>query len=111
MVGLPWDTTVDVFALGCVIAEVYLARQLLPRDVQSDQEHLAIIDKVFGPFPEPYAREVEQKFAGTFTFGVRGPTVVFPRDNFKQSEAPEGLVLRRIEELRPLWVRAMHVVL
>lgn len=111
MIGLPWNTNVDVFAVGCVISEVYLGHQLLPRDIQSDREHLAVIDKVFGPFPEQYAREVEQKFAGTFTFGVRGPTVVFQPGDLKQLEQVDGVMLRRLEELRPIWVCVIHVLL
>ena len=106
---MPWKFSVDTFAVGCVIAEVYLSRELLPREAHSDQERLAIVDKVLGPFPDQYAREIEHKFLGTFTFGPCGPTVVYTPE--VSNEAEEGQeALLRLEELRPLSVCVSDIV-
>ncbi|PIL33112.1 hypothetical protein GSI_04561 [Ganoderma sinense ZZ0214-1] len=49
--GLLWGPGVDVFAIGCIMAEMYIGRQLFSERNGDDREHLAALDRVLGPFP------------------------------------------------------------
>lgn len=104
LAGLPWGFSVDTFAVGCIIAELYLSRELLPRDIDTDREHLAILEKTLGPFPEVYARDLEQTCAGTFTFGSQGASVVFPPGVSTESMKTYESNLKRLENMMPLSV-------
>lgn len=110
-VGLPWTFSVDTFAIGCIIAELYLSQELLPRDIGSDREHLAILEKVLGPFPEVYARELEQTCAGTFTFSAQGASVVFPSYVSADSVKAHETTLKRLETIMPLSVCLLSLLI
>ncbi|KAI0730646.1 kinase-like protein [Earliella scabrosa] len=104
--GLPWSFGVDTFAVGCIMAELYIGGTLYPASVDTDREHLAIIDKVVGPFPEGYARRIEEKLPGTFSFdGVA--QIRYPPPTTTTSAAEHGDPMRRLEDLRPLG-RVVH---
>ena len=76
---MPWTCTIDNFAIGCVLAELWLLDPIFERGIESRREHLAIVDKVVGPFPEAFARNVEYYLPGTFSFKWDGrPSVVYP---------------------------------
>ena len=93
----------DNYAVGCIIAEIYLGRYLFPREVESDLECLAIIEKVLGPFPDLFARNVEQNFAGTFTLG-RQVAVAFPSTISDEEGATHDAAMHRLETFKPLSV-------
>ena len=106
-VGLPWNNSVDNFAVGCIIAEIYLGRWLFPRQVESILEHLAILEKVLGSFPESFARNVEQNLAGTFTLGRR-VAVAFPSTISDEECATHGVAMHRLENFKPLSVSSFR---
>lgn len=100
----------DNYAVGCIIAEIYLGRYLFPREVESDLECLAIIEKVLGPFPELFARNFEQNFAGTFILG-RLVSVAFPPTISEEARATHGVALHRLETIKPLSVSPLKACL
>jgi len=49
ILGIPYDCGVDMWSLGCVLAELHMGRPLFPGD--NDVDQLARIMEVFGPPP------------------------------------------------------------
>lgn len=78
VVGLPWSESIDLFSLGCVLAEVYLGHRLFPF-TGTDLERLAVLERVIGPFPESMVVRGERCLRDSFTLqpGIR---VNFPGD-------------------------------
>ncbi|KAI0359242.1 kinase-like protein, partial [Trametes cingulata] len=99
--GLPWSFGVDAFGIGCVLAEVYLQYNVIRMDIESDREQLATIDALVGPFPESYARLVEEKVPGTFVFGDT-ISVKYPGDGKDPTDHNHVSALRRLSQVRPL---------
>ncbi len=76
--GLPRTTSVDAFAMGCVMAELYLGRPLF-HYTETDIERLALVERVLGPFPEAVAERAEQVLVGRFIVDPPAPVRVrFP---------------------------------
>ncbi len=98
----------DAFAVGCVVSELYLGGNLFPADMDTDREHLAMIDKVVGPFTEEYAHGIEDKLPGTFSF-IGRVAVRFPRAGVSLSAEEHGEAMRRLENLKPLSVSTTTV--
>ncbi|KAH9853256.1 kinase-like domain-containing protein, partial [Lenzites betulinus] len=109
--GWPWSSGVDAFAIGCIIAELYLARPLFSANIHSDHEHLATVDRLLGPFPSAYVNRVETRYRGTFTTGSS------PRVRYPLQDSPETLpalqleALLRLERIRPLSAVIHHAAL
>ena len=59
----------DVFAAGCVLAELYIGRGLFPY-TGNDIERLAILERVLGFFPAALAKQAERIRPKTFTLGT-----------------------------------------
>ncbi|KAI9057435.1 kinase-like protein [Trametes sanguinea] len=71
ILGMRWSHGVDTYAIGCVIAELCLACNLFDPAIESDSEHLAMVERVVGRFPEEFARAVEITRPGTFSQDAR----------------------------------------
>ncbi|KAI0740116.1 kinase-like domain-containing protein [Earliella scabrosa] len=99
--GLPWTCNVDNFSLGCIIAELYLMGPFFPNELESDRQHLAIMEAILGYFPEDYARRVEERCPGTFTFDS-APRVQFPSSGSACPTAEEVTFIKRVEKQKPL---------
>ncbi|KAI0716609.1 kinase-like protein [Earliella scabrosa] len=97
--GLPWGRGVDTFAIGCVIAELYLATSLFPAGMATPREHLALVERLVGPFPVGFASSVESKFPGTFRTDSE-VRVVFPGKELNREE--HGPPLSRLQSTKPL---------
>ena len=103
--GLPWKFGVDVFAVGCVIAEIYLGNQLFSSDISSDREHLAALDRVLGPFPQAFAQMIDTRFPGTFSLNDYHVKVCYPSIDTVLTRDSHAAPMRRLERMRPLSVR------
>lgn len=79
---------------------------MFPAVVSGDVEKLAIIDRVVGPFPEGFAREVDRTFGGVFSFNGGRVTVKYPPFEMSPSPTHHGDALRRLQAFRPLSVRS-----
>ncbi|KAI0352249.1 kinase-like protein [Trametes cingulata] len=101
ILGLSWSFGVDAFAIGCVLAELYLMEHLFDGAIENDHEHLATVDRLLGPFPEAYARRIDMKYPGTFVFGDRtrvryppvdvSPSIELHLDPMRRLEATKAL--------------------
>ncbi|KAG7364195.1 serine/threonine protein kinase [Nitzschia inconspicua] len=49
ILGCGWSMPSDLWSLGCILAELYKGELLYP--THDNMEHLALIEKVIGPFP------------------------------------------------------------
>jgi len=62
------DTKIDIWAIACVLIELYLGNPLF-RNIQSDEEHICLMDKAFGYFTnEIFERSKNKKFEDLFTY-------------------------------------------
>lgn len=52
---IPFDEKIDVWSVGCVVAELFLGLPLLPGVNKENQ--IVLIDRMFGPFPESMVEE------------------------------------------------------
>lgn len=74
-----------------------------PNELESDRQHLAIMEAILGYFPEDYARRVEERCPGTFTFDS-APRVQFPSSGSACPTAEEVTFIKRVEKQKPLAV-------
>ncbi|KAI9065713.1 kinase-like protein [Trametes sanguinea] len=101
LVGLPWSYPVDCFNIGCVIAELYLGRNLFDADIDGDREYLAAVERLLGAFPAGFARDVESHHPGHFAFSDK-VTVEYPPLGILLAAADYAEAMRRLERIRPL---------
>lgn len=50
VLGLPWTEVVDVWSVGCTLAELVLGQVLFP--AHDNRAHLAMMERVLGVFPD-----------------------------------------------------------
>ena len=93
-----------MFAVGCIIAELYLGNQLLSNEISSDREHLAALDRVLGPFPRAFAQTIDARFPGTFRLDDNHVKVQYPSLDAVLTRDAHGAPMRRLERMRPLSV-------
>lgn len=74
--GLQWTKAVDIFAAGCVIAELSSCKVLLPF-TEDRQERLASFERVIHHFSYDYARIIERSNIDIFD-SMDPPRVRFP---------------------------------
>ena len=58
--GLPWSYPSDMWGVGCIIMEMYLGDMLLA--THETIEHLALIEKIIGPFPKQMIKSIDRKY-------------------------------------------------
>lgn len=104
-----FDRAVDVFAAGCVLAEICLNRPLFPDGIASDREHVALVEKICGWFSRDFAVRFEAFRPGIFK--IRGDTafVEFPGSDFTYGGYAEAL--QRLHRAKPIRVsmRLFHI--
>ncbi|KAI9061813.1 kinase-like protein [Trametes sanguinea] len=110
VLGLPWSYTVDMFSIGCLITELYIMSELFGRDIGCDEEYLAAIDRMLGPFPAAYARRIEAKRPGTFVIADK-VSIRYPALDDGPPNADDAEAFRRLEHLRPLAAQIHDIVL
>ena len=110
--GLLWGFSVDSFAIGCIIAELYLGRPLFPSEVSCDREHILILSRALGTFPILFARMVEDRFPGTFQISDDGThsVVIFPPWEVPLSRKEHLEPMKRVDSVRPLSVRLFYLL-
>ncbi|XP_063803085.1 dual specificity protein kinase CLK2-like isoform X2 [Pseudophryne corroboree] len=51
ILGLDWSHSVDIWSIGCTLFEFYTGDTLFLTTVDSDIEHLAVMEQILGPIP------------------------------------------------------------
>ena len=91
----------DVFTIGCVIAELYISGLLFPDAIDSPREHLAHVERILGEFPRDFALQYECRIPGTFQ-GLVKPAIIFPVNGMDKEQILSAM--QRLERTRPLRV-------
>ncbi|OJT15963.1 Serine/threonine-protein kinase AFC2 [Trametes pubescens] len=104
---MPWSLGVDTFAIGCVIAEVYLFEPLFDPNVSSDLEHLAMVDRIAGPFPIEFARAIETATPGAFRFAPK-IELIYPPATSGRSRNALAASVRRVHHAKPICVSSQY---
>uniref|UniRef100_A0A6U8KXS1 Protein kinase domain-containing protein n=1 Tax=Eutreptiella gymnastica TaxID=73025 RepID=A0A6U8KXS1_9EUGL len=56
IVGSGWMYAADMWSIGCILIELYTGEVLF--DTHENREHLALMEKILGPFPDWFSRRV-----------------------------------------------------
>ncbi|KAI1783977.1 kinase-like protein, partial [Ganoderma leucocontextum] len=107
--GMRFGYGVDVFAVGCVLAEVHLNRPLFPYDIADDREHLAVVERVCGPFPVTFVADFDKRRPGYFLVEDELAFVPYPGEAFKADV--HGDAVRRLWSAKPISTRIHDLVL
>ncbi|KAH9848476.1 kinase-like domain-containing protein, partial [Lenzites betulinus] len=107
---IPLTRAVDTFAVGCVIAEVYLMENLFDPDFASNFEHLALVDRITGPFSAVFARQIKRVRPGSFRFHPK-VEVVFPPKAIRFPRGRLAPSLRRVQQAKPICARVHDTLL
>jgi dual-specificity kinase len=83
-VELGWDSSSDLWSLGCILVELYTGELLFP--THKDSEHLAMMRKVLGRFPTWMGKNASRRFQKYFDRDYR---LDFP---YAFSESTEKIV-------------------
>ncbi|OWZ14831.1 CMGC/CLK protein kinase [Phytophthora megakarya] len=66
ILGLGWSYPSDIWSAGCIIAELYLGELLFA--THENMEHLALIEKCFGPLPAKMAAQASKNSSSSKFF-------------------------------------------
>ncbi|KAI9058552.1 kinase-like protein, partial [Trametes sanguinea] len=98
--GLRWSYGIDTYAVGCVIAELCLVKNLFPPEMTSTGEHLALVERIVGRFPRDFAKVVEAVKPGSFRIGS-SVSVNFPPRGLPSKKEEYSDAMRRLSAARP----------
>ena len=59
ILGVPYTTAVDIWSLGCVLAELYTGQPLFPGE--NEVEMMAMMMEIFGIPPSAFINEASRK--------------------------------------------------
>lgn len=93
VLGIGWDAAVDLWAIGCVIMELYTGRRLFNVANGSDCEHLQMMEAMLGPLPKSMlnAPVVYPQTAATYSSPASSP--VSNSNNYSSSMGlPNGQI-------------------
>ncbi|KAL1938418.1 hypothetical protein VTO73DRAFT_11658 [Trametes versicolor] len=107
---IPWSIGVDTFAVGCVLAETHLNETLFHPDLYYDWEHLAMVDRIAGPFPRDFARAIERGRSGVFRLGSK-VELIYPPANVRVQKDRLVAAMQRIKDTKSICARVHDTLL
>ncbi|KAH1028000.1 hypothetical protein HUJ05_001409 [Dendroctonus ponderosae] len=92
---LGWSQPCDVWSIGCILFELYLGITLF--QTHDNREHLAMMQRILGEFPQRMARKTKTKYfyKGRLDWDEKSSAGRYVRDNckpllrYKQSDDPD----------------------
>lgn len=90
-----YNQQIDMFSLGCIIAELYISYPLFP--AQDENELLEFHTQILGPIP-PYMIEDSQKFGQLFIVDLDG-NIKVRRSKNSRLDKVQSLNLLSIETI------------
>ncbi|XP_059069061.1 serine/threonine-protein kinase AFC2 isoform X1 [Cryptomeria japonica] len=69
ILGLEWNYPCDIWSVGCILVELCSGDTLF--QTHEDLEHLAMMEKVFGPLPRNMIKKADGRHAKYFRHGKR----------------------------------------
>ncbi|KAI0712983.1 kinase-like domain-containing protein [Cerioporus squamosus] len=94
--GLRWNAAVDMFAIGCILAELCVGQPLFPA-AESIAERLKMLERVIEPIPSSMARQVQRRFPRLLTVVDGAVRVIALRRHVRES-----FKIHRASMLQPL---------
>jgi len=81
---LGWSQPCDVWSVGCIMFELYLGFTLF--QTHDNREHLAMMEKILGPFPPGMSRRTKTKYfnSGKLVWDEHSAAGKYVRENCKQ---------------------------
>lgn len=92
-----WSYPCDVWSIGCILIEFFTGEALF--QTHENLEHLAMMERVFGSMPRPYAREAARRKGEFFVSGATKDGA--PRINFPTKQTPRNSA-KFVKDMRPL---------
>lgn len=80
---LGWSQPCDVWSVGCIMFELYLGFTLF--QTHDNREHLAMMEKILGPFPSSLTRRTKTKYfsSGKLVWDEQSSAGKYVRENCK----------------------------
>ena len=91
LLGIEWECPSDMWSVGCILVELYTGQTLF--QTHNNREHLAMIERVLGPFPASMLHRASRTALARY-FDAHG-RVVFP-------EPGSGVTTAYVDAMRPL---------
>lgn len=98
-----WDSKSDIWSIGCILAELYTGKLLLP--THDEYEHMAMIEKISGRVPKWMAKQCSNKLRDNFIlddelyFSNRKTYFDWPTDSQNFESVLHVRKLQRIEDI------------
>ncbi|CAH7670373.1 kinase-like domain-containing protein [Phakopsora pachyrhizi] len=96
ILNMPWSYPCDVWSVGCILVEFFTGEALF--QTHDNLEHLAMMEVVFGPMPEPFARKVSRNRPDWFGKNYR---LDYPQSNTSRQSRKFVRAMRRLDEIIP----------
>ncbi|CDS06733.1 hypothetical protein LRAMOSA09260 [Lichtheimia ramosa] len=105
ILGIGWSYPCDIWSIGCVVMEMYTGNVLF-RTKNEDQEHLAMMEKVLGNFPESMIQKASYNSQRYFDNDGR----VHATQLHNHVEALDTMIISG-SKYRQLFIDLIHLVL
>lgn len=69
ILGIGWSYPADIWSIGCILVELCVGETLF--QTHENMEHLAMMERVLGPFPQHLIRKADARSAKYFRHGTR----------------------------------------
>ncbi|EFP84611.2 CMGC/CLK protein kinase [Puccinia graminis f. sp. tritici CRL 75-36-700-3] len=96
ILNMPWSFPCDVWSIGCILVEFFTGEALF--QTHENLEHLAMMEAVFGPMPESFARRAARNRAEWFTKNYR---LDYPQSSTTRQSRKFVRAMRPLEDIIP----------
>ncbi|PLW19759.1 hypothetical protein PCANC_01993 [Puccinia coronata f. sp. avenae] len=96
ILNMPWSFPCDVWSIGCILVEFFTGEALF--QTHENLEHLAMMEAVFGPMPDQFARRAARNRAEWFTKNLR---LDYPQSTTSRQSRKFVRAMRPLEEIIP----------
>ncbi|KAI7966636.1 hypothetical protein MJO29_002384 [Puccinia striiformis f. sp. tritici] len=96
ILNMQWSFPCDVWSIGCILVEFFTGEALF--QTHENLEHLAMMEAVFGPMPEQFARRATRNRAEWFTKNYR---LDYPQSNTTRQSRKFVRAMRPLEDIIP----------
>ncbi|XP_026445073.1 serine/threonine-protein kinase AFC3-like isoform X2 [Papaver somniferum] len=97
ILGLGWSFPCDLWSIGCILVELCSGNALF--QTHENLEHLAMMERVFGPLPEHMARKADRGAEKYFRTSRRGTRLNWPEGAVSRESIRAVKKLDRLEDI------------
>lgn len=96
ILNMSWSFPCDVWSIGCILVEFFTGEALF--QTHENLEHLAMMEAVFGPMPEPFARKASRNRPEWFNKNYR---LDYPQSSTSRQSRKFVRAMRPLEAIIP----------